>query len=108
MDEVLPFAKWEVLDGVKMIGCWVGDVASFKSMIYRVTSPEASNLECKWDTDEPTLYVRGGIPRFLYLWDRQGFIRGMLIVPFTDRLVDKLDNPGEDDWQFKFTFDVSE
>lgn len=108
MDEVLPFADWELLDGVKMVGCWVSDVAAFKNMIVSVTSPEASNLECKWDTDEPTLYVRGGIPRFLYLWDRQGFIRGMLIVPFTDRLVDKLDNPGEDDWQFKFTFDVSE
>lgn len=101
----LRFADWHPLDGVKMIGCWVGDVASFKSMIYRVTSPEASNLECRWDTDEPTLKVRGGIPRFLYLWDRQGFIRGMIIVPFTDRLVDKIDNPGEDDWQFKFTFE---
>lgn len=105
MDEVLPFAKWETLEGVKMIGCWVSDVATFKSMIVNVTSPEVSNLTFAWEPNEPTLKIGGGIPRFLYLWDKDGFIRGMIIVPFTERMVT---DANSSDYLLKFTFEEND
>lgn len=103
--DALRFADWHTLDGVKMVGCWVSDVATFKSMIVNVTSPEVKNLTFAWDPDEPTLSVGGGIPRFLYLWDKDGFIRGMIIVPFTERLVD---DASSSEYLFKFTFEENE
>lgn len=105
MDEVLPFAKWETLEGVKMIGCWVSDVATFKSMIVNVTSPEVSHLTFAWEPNEPTLKIGGGIPRFLYLWDKDGFIRGMIIVPFTERMVT---DANSSDYLLKFTFEEND
>ena len=105
MDEVLPFAKWETLEGVKMIGCWVSDVATFKGMIVNVTSPEVSNLTFAWEPNEPTLKIGGGIPRFLYLWDKDGFIRGMIIVPFTERMVT---DANSSDYLLKFTFEEND
>jgi len=103
MDEVTPFAEWETLDGVKLWGCWVSDVASFRNMVTRVTSPEVGNLTFAWEGD--TIKIGGGVPRFLYFWDRQGFIRGMIVVPFTDRLVLEGDSS---DYQLKFTFEEAD
>lgn len=103
MDEVTPFAEWETLDGVKLWGCWVSDVASFRNMVTRVTSPEVGNLTFAWEGD--TIKIGGGVPRFLYFWDRQGFIRGMIVVPFTDRMVLEGDSS---DYQLKFTFEEAD
>jgi len=100
MDETTPFADWETLDGVKLWGCWVSDVASFKDMVVRVSSPEVKNLTFEWDGD--TIKIGGGVPRFLYFWDAIGYIRGMIVVPFTDRLV--LDGDSSD-YLLKFTFE---
>lgn len=100
MDETTPFADWETLDGVKLWGCWVSDVASFKDMVVRVSSPEVKNLTFEWEGD--TIKIGGGVPRFLYFWDAIGYIRGMIVVPFTNRLV--LDGDSSD-YLLKFTFE---
>lgn len=100
MDETTPFADWETLDGVKLWGCWVSDVASFKDMVVRVSSPEVKNLTFEWEGD--TIKIGGGVPRFLYFWDAIGFIRGMIVVPFVDRMV--LDGDSSD-YLLKFTFE---
>ena len=100
MDETTPFADWETLDNVKLWGCWVSDVASFKDMIVRVSSPEVENLTFEWEGD--TIKIGGGVPHFLYFWDAIGFIRGMIVVPFVDRMV--LDGDSSD-YLLKFTFE---
>lgn len=102
MDEVTPFADWEELDGVRMYGCWVGDVASFKSMITRVSSPE-TDISGEWVGD--TLCIKGDVPRFIYLWDNRGFMRGMIVVPFSDRMV--LDGSSSD-YTLKLTFEEAD
>lgn len=100
MDESTPFADWEPLDNVKLWGCWVSTVESFKDMVVRVTSPEVQNLTFEWEDN--TVKIGGGVPRFLYFWDRLGFIRGMIVVPFVDRMV--LDGDSSD-YLLKFTFE---
>lgn len=100
MDESTPFADWEPLDNVKLWGCWVSTVASFKDMVVRVTSPEVQNLTFEWEDN--TIKIGGGVPRFLYFWDRLGFIRGMIVVPFVNRMV--LDGDSSD-YLLKFTFE---
>lgn len=100
MDESTPFADWETLDNVKLWGCWVSDVASFKAMIARVSSPEVENLTFEWEDN--TIKIGGGVPHFLYFWDALGFIRGMIVVPFVDRMV--LDGDSSD-YLLKFTFE---
>lgn len=100
MDETTPFADWETLEGAKLWGCWVSDVASFKDIVVRVTSPEVKNLTYEWEGD--TIKIGGGVPRFLYFWDVRGYIRGMIVVPFTNRMV--LDGDSSD-YLLKFTFE---
>lgn len=103
MDESTPFADWEPLDNVKLWGCWVSTVESFKDMVVRVTSPEVQNLTFEWEDN--TIKIGGGVPRFLYFWDRLGFIRGMIVVSFVDRMV--LDGDSSD-YLLKFTFEESD
>lgn len=102
MDEVLPFADWSALDGVKLLGSWVGSAADFKSAVVRCTSPEVPWLTSTWESG--TLKVGGGVPRFIYLWDRNSRLIGTLVVPFNERMV--LEG-NSSDYLLKFVFEDS-
>lgn len=95
MDETLKFADWKVLDGVKFIGYWSSDIRSFKASITRISSPDSPDAKFVWGTEtEPTLYIGGVVPDKVMMYDIMGYLRGMLIIPYSSRMV--IDGDGDD------------
>lgn len=101
MDGVLPFSSWNSIDAT-FYGSWAMDVDTFKQSVYSCSSPDVPNLKYRWgDEDEPTLYFGGGMPSRVLLYDRRGFLIGLINVSFNDRMV--LNNTTDYILRLKFT-----
>lgn len=88
MDETLKFADWRELEGADLLGCWASDAISFKQTIVRCTSPDVPNLKTMWgDEETPTLYVGNGMPHKIMMYDANGFLRGMVTIPYNKYMV---------------------
>ena len=81
----MPFAGW-VSTNCKMYGFWSGTVDGFKQSVTKCTA-EGYNLTCAWDSTLPMLYIGGGAPRTVYLWDDYGHLRGILMFEFEENMV---------------------
>ena len=102
MDEIKKFADWKAV-GVDLFGYWSGSVEDFKNALANCTAPDCA-VSYRWDDDEPaTLYIGGGSPRTVYLWDDRGYIIGMLQFAYNPNMVT---DGMEADWLLKVTFEV--
>ena len=81
----MPFAGW-VMTNCKMYGFWNGTVDAFKQSVTKCTA-EGYNLTCSWDSTLPMLYIGGGAPRTVFLWDDYGHLRGILMFEFEENMV---------------------
>lgn len=86
MDESLAFTGWGELTDVSAWGTWNGDFTSFKNTIVSCATPGGS-LTYNWDISEPVLYIRGRMPKLIYMYDALGRIRCCITIPYNPRMI---------------------
>ena len=83
-----PFADWGDCQ-CKMYGLWNGTLEQFRASVDHCVSP-GYTLTSEWHNDK--LYVGGGLPRSIYLYDNMNNVLGVLVVPYQKNMVLDIDS----------------
>ena len=90
LNDTQPFADWVAMGTVYLFTMWTGSPSEFRNAVARVTSSKGV-VPFKWETDgsEEVLYIGGDATKYIYLWDRSGYVIAMLQLDYVDNMVRK-------------------